>query len=98
MEGAEVLTMDALDAIRFLSNKGRKFDIVFLDPPYSAGLAEKALQSLEAYDILQSSGFVCVQHFKKNLLPQAFGPFQLWREARYGDTVLSFYKRTGQEG
>ena len=97
MEGGEVFTMDALDAINFLFKKGRKYDLVFLDPPYSAGLAEKALQSLEAYDILQSSGFVCVQHYKKNVLPQVCGPLEVWREARYGDTVLSFYTRTVTE-
>ena len=94
---AEVFSMDAQEAIHLLFKKGRKFDILFLDPPYSAGLAEKSLQSLEAYDILNPSGFVCVQHFKKNLLPQDFGAFQLWRQAQYGDTVLSFYKRTQAE-
>jgi len=57
-------------------------------------LAKKILQMLGAYDILARNGFVVVQHFKREILPKESGRLVLIKEARYGDTVLSFYKRS----
>ena len=34
------------DALEFLRDPGARFDVVFLDPPYRLGLAEKALELL----------------------------------------------------
>ena len=114
---SQVLELDALEAIKRLSHQGRKFDIVFLDPPYYQGLltrphdklnkrgsglaaisindslAKKTLQILKAYDILAPYGFIIVQHFKKDCLPESLGVLNLLKQSRYGDTVLSFYKR-----
>ena len=73
----------------------RRFDIIFLDPPYYHSLAKKTLQILEAYDILTPSGFIVTQHFKKDNLPDNLGVLSLFRQSRYGDTLLSFYKKTG---
>ena len=42
-ENTQVLTMDALQAVRYLSGREAPFDIIFLDPPYAAGLEEKIL-------------------------------------------------------
>ena len=55
-------------------------------------LSKKTLQTLGAYDILAPNGFIVVQHFKKDKLPGESGQLVLVKEARYGDTVLSFYK------
>jgi 16S rRNA G966 N2-methylase RsmD len=49
---------------------------------------------LGACDILAPDGFIIVQHFKKDDLPDALGDLTLFRQKKYGDTVLSFYKRS----
>lgn len=88
-----IIGQDAIKAIGgFYKNKER-FDIVFLDPPYYQGLLKKALQILGAYDILAPNGIIVTQHFKKDDLPGALGDLTLSKQARYGDTVLSFYRR-----
>ncbi len=56
-------------------------------------LAKKTLQMLGAYDILAPNGLIAVQHFKKDELPSSCGEFILVKEAGYGDTVLSFYRK-----
>ena len=56
-------------------------------------LSKKTLQTLGAYDILALNGFIVVQHFKKDKLPGESGQLVLVKEARYGDTVLSFYRK-----
>jgi len=84
---------EASKAIRNLHKDGKRFDIVFLDPPYYIALAKKILQTLEAYDILAAQGLIIIQHFKKDNLPEAVGDLILFKESRYGDTLLSFYKK-----
>lgn len=87
-----VLCQDAFRAIDNLAQKGQKFDLIFLDPPYYQGLAEKILQILGEYDILHSFGYVIIQHFKKDLVAEKAGKLALWRQEQYGDSMLSFYK------
>ena len=100
---SRVLGVDALRAIRQLKQENKKFDIIFLDPPYykgpvsrhdaSGSLTKKTLQTLSDYDILTADGFVITQHFKKDNLPDALGVLTLFRQSQYGDTLLSFYKK-----
>ncbi len=89
-----VIRSSAEQALDGLRKEGSRFDIVFLDPPYHKGLSKKTLQMLGACDIVAPNGFIVVQHFKKESLPECAGDFILFKRAVYGDTVLSFYQRT----
>jgi 16S rRNA (guanine(966)-N(2))-methyltransferase RsmD len=85
--------LEAEKAVQALFKEKRNFNIIFLDPPYYKDLAKKALQTLSAYDILAPNGFVIIQHFKKDNLPDALGDLALFKQKAYGDTVLSFYRK-----
>ncbi len=89
---AGVICQDAFRAIENMAQNGRKFDLIFLDPPYYKELGEKILQILGNYDILQTSGYLIIQHFKKDLVAKNAGKLVLWRQEQYGDSVLSFYE------
>jgi 16S rRNA (guanine(966)-N(2))-methyltransferase RsmD len=93
-----VYPSDTGSAIRHIHNRHRKFDIVFMDPPYHRDLGKKTLQTLIAYDIVTPNGFLIAQHFKKDSLPEVQGDFILFKQARYGDTLLSFYRHHVPEG
>jgi 16S rRNA (guanine966-N2)-methyltransferase len=84
---------DASLAIKGLHKKGKKFDIIFFDPPYYGESSKKTLQILGVYDILSGDGLVVAQHFKKDNLPESAGDLNLFRQSVYGDTVLSFYRK-----
>ncbi len=84
---------DSLQAIKYLSQGGMKFDIIFLDPPYEKDLAKKSLLSLSVYDIVAPQGIIVVEHHKKEELPKGEGSLILFKQKRYGDKVLSFYKK-----
>ena len=88
----EVYGLDAFAAVKFFAQKGRKFDIVLLDPPYDRELGKKALNHLEAYDILHATSVVVVQHIRREILPERSGRIVLFREEDYGATRLSFYR------
>ncbi|OGF48480.1 MAG: 16S rRNA (guanine(966)-N(2))-methyltransferase RsmD [Candidatus Firestonebacteria bacterium RIFOXYC2_FULL_39_67] len=87
---AEVINSDASRALDVLSKKGKKFLLVFLDPPYELGLIKNILKKLETSDILNENSVVIVKRHKKEILDTNFN---LIKERFYGDTVLSFLKR-----
>ncbi|MDP1852782.1 MAG: 16S rRNA (guanine(966)-N(2))-methyltransferase RsmD [Candidatus Omnitrophota bacterium] len=91
--GYSLIGLDTQQALARLSKEGRKFDIIFMDPPYYQDMAKKTLQTLAAYDILTPSGFILVQHFKKDFLPEKSGDFTLFKQYKYGDTLLSLYQK-----
>jgi len=93
----EVLTGDALSIVPFLARKGRKFDLIFLDPPYYMGTSEKMLQLLGEYDILFCSGTIIVQHFKKDAVSERAGGLEAFRKSKYGDSILTFYRKEQHE-
>ncbi len=91
-ERAKIIHHEADRAIPLLADAGRRYDLVFFDPPYYQDMAEKTLQILGSYDIVNHSGYVVVQHFKKDRLSPQSGHLTQFKQTKYGDTVLSFYK------
>ncbi len=89
---SKVICQDVFRAMANFVQENRKFALIFLDPPYYKGLAEKMLQILGGYDILLPSGYVIIQHFKKDFLPKKSGKLVLLRQEQYGDSLLSFYE------
>ena len=90
--GCSIIALDVIEAIKQLAQKNEKFDIAFLDPPYYQDLAKKSLKMLGRYDIVARNGWIICQHFKKDILPEVIDGLRLTKQARYGDTILSFYK------
>jgi len=107
--GCKLYYLEAEKAVKLLSLDKKSFDIIFIDPPYYKGrvprhrprlmrsavepLAKKILQTLEGYDILAPDGFIVIQHSKLELLPKDGLKFSLIKEAKYGDTWLSIFRK-----
>lgn len=92
LSNCHVYPLEAERALKSLQKGLKRFDIVFMDPPYYKEEAKKTLQMIEACDILAPNGFLIAQHFKKDALPDNLGVLSLFRQSKYGDTFLSFYK------
>jgi len=88
----QVIQGDGMATLKFLARQKRVFDIIFIDPPYRRGLAKKALKTLEAYDIVRPNCIVAIQHEKKETLPETQGRFLLFRQKKYGASMLSLYR------
>lgn len=104
----QVYKQDAIKAIEQLHAKGRKFDIVFADPPYYKGSyernqkrrneqvigAKKTLQTLGCCDIISTSGLAIIQAQRGEILEKTYATLVLMRSYEYGDTVLKVYERS----
>ena len=69
------------------------FDIVFADPPYHVDIIEPLLALMSQETILSSEGILIFEHRTKTLVPQQTEGLRQMRQARYGDTVLSFFEK-----
>ncbi len=80
----------------FLKKPSGPYDIVFLDPPYEEEM-RPLLELVAGSGILKPGSIVIAEHFKKQTSPAGAGGLTLYREAKYGDTVLAFYGFRSQE-
>lgn len=80
------------DAISFLHTCG-KFDLIFIDPPYDSGLAEKALLTIKEIDILSEGGIIVCETRKETPTPELEAPYVKRKEYRYGKIKLSVYTK-----
>jgi len=75
-----------------IRNCTRGFDLIFLDPPYGKGLAEKTLQDIDAGNLCNNGAMIIAEEATGINLPNNF-PRQLilQDQRRYGDSRFWFY-------
>lgn len=78
------------DALTFLKNSKKKFDIILMDPPYSKGLLQKALPF--AAEVTNDGGVIVCEHPHGEEMPEKAGKFALYRSYKYGKLALSVYR------
>lgn len=92
-EYARVCRMDYQAALQMLARDRKKFDLIFLDPPYAGGLALRAAEKITAEDLLREDGLIVIETDKKTELTEHLpGGLQLRLSRGYGDSVLWIYK------
>jgi 16S rRNA (guanine(966)-N(2))-methyltransferase RsmD len=89
---SRVLRGDAVRAVEALARGGERFAVVFLDPPYESARALPALLRLAEGDCLAPSAVVVLQHPTKALPPESPGVLALWKQRRFGETTLTFFR------
>ncbi|MCK5535049.1 16S rRNA (guanine(966)-N(2))-methyltransferase RsmD [bacterium] len=92
---AEIYQGDVLGGLAFLLSE-EKFDLVFVGPPYNLNLLEKTIKIIDETKILKGKGLVIGQHHFKEVIPQKIGNLGMFRQKKYGDMRLSFFKIGGK--
>lgn len=94
-------TVVCSDVLRFLRQPaeagGGPFDAGLVDPPYNQPLVLPALELLAdpARGWLADEAIIVAKHFWRDAPPATLGVLALTRQIRQGETMLSFYGRTG---
>ncbi len=93
---AEVLRGDVPQLLRRLGAAAppRRFDWIFLDPPYRGEEAGRALSALSELDLIAPGGGVVVETSRFQPLEEVPG-FRRFDERRYGDTVVVYLEPRG---
>lgn len=90
---------DALDFIR--RNRGNRYDIIFLDPPYASDLYRKSLEALLEADMLKPTTMIICE----SDTDQIFGDdeclasrFEIKKTSKYSKTVITVLVPIMEEG
>lgn len=88
----KLLEMDYMQALKKLNSENRKFDIIFLDPPFMTDYADKAIHFIAENNILQEEGIIIYEHNEKETfsLPENL---VLTDEKKYGTIKVSYLER-----
>ena len=88
-EGCINLRGDFEKILRRLGKQGSTFDLIFSDPPYAKGLAQKSLDLVAELNLL--NGLIVIEHGAGEILSS---DFELVRELTYGHTTaIKIFKR-----
>jgi 16S rRNA (guanine(966)-N(2))-methyltransferase RsmD len=92
---SKIIKCDVIKDFEILQDK---YDIVFMGPPYKDGdkkastLTYHTLKNVVKYDILKDDAVLIAQKHIKEPVGNVVG-LGCFRVEKYGDTVVSFYKR-----
>jgi len=91
-----LLQKDYKKALEILKQEKRKFDIVFLDPPYRTDFASKAAQKIVQDELLNQEGIIIVETDCKDAVKaqiNELGCLEIYDERKYGRANLIFMKQ-----
>ncbi len=92
IDQSRVFTYDAQKLARKLVREERRFDFIYLDPPWRKLAA--MLEAISDYlpELLAQNGVIVLESQRKQEIPDKLGAdITLARSCTYGATVLSFY-------
>ncbi len=72
-------------------------DLIFLDPPYKAGLMEACLETIWQRNLLAADGVIIAEHDARQKLPESIEGFSVWKTKKYGNTVITLYTASSEE-
>lgn len=88
-EGINIIKNDYKGALIDLKNKGLKFDIIFLDPPYKMNLINDCLNKISEYKLLNENGIIVCEYENEVISTDSF---ELIKEKKYGTKNIRIYK------
>ncbi len=89
-DGHQVRAADYLSALKRLA--GESYDIILMDPPYTAGYYVPALEYVAQNQMLAEEG-VLVLEIKTDMTSGGEDFFSLTKQKTYGAVTLEFYER-----
>lgn len=93
LDQGRVMEGDALEMLVEMRRLGRRFDLVFVGPPYGQGLVPRTLTGLGPGTILGEDCVVIAEIHHKETVSDTYGVLDRVDHRRYGDNELHFYRR-----
>lgn len=86
------------DYKRFLKYEAKgEYDVIFVDPPYSIGLSDRALKQIGQNPVLAKTGIVVVECARDEAKPACEGNLILRRRYNYGTVSVLIYVRKDED-
>ena len=87
------MNIDAYVGLKNLADKGKKFDIIFIDPPYCREMIPEAMKIVEENDLLNEDGIIVTKIDSIEEIYEGDNSIKLSKSKKYGNTTVCYYKR-----
>ena len=88
---SEVGIMDALKALRVIADRDQRYDLAFLDPPYTSELYSGVLGALGSSGLLARGFILAAECSVRNPLAESYGLLKKFDRRIYGETALELF-------
>jgi len=92
VDRAQIVNATCESAIRNFTLQNKKFDIIFLDPPYNKNCAEQTIEAIMNGGILNDEGLLIVEQATTEPKP-IFNSLEIVKEKKYKTTSVYFLKK-----
>jgi 16S rRNA (guanine(966)-N(2))-methyltransferase RsmD len=75
----------------------KRFDIVFIDPPYADDPFAEVIGNLDQADVLNPGATIFAEHSARTELESRYGRIERTDSRKYGDTAVSTYRLVSTE-
>ena len=83
---------DAYMGLKKLADKGKKFDIIFIDPPYCKEMIPEAMKIVKDYELLKEDGIIVTKIDSIEEIYSGYDNIRLSKSKKYGNTTVCYYK------
>ena len=92
---AKVIKKDYLSTIQQLHDESKKFDIIFLDPPYKTNYVINAIEQIIEQNLLEEKGIIIVETDDKNKIEEIKknNSIEVYDERKYGIVFIIFVRK-----
>ena len=91
LEEYEVIKNKDVNALEYLKQKGHKFDLIILDPPYEEGQYEMIVEMLKQKDLVSENAILVLEANRVVKLENI--DYQKNKEYHYGEIMVFIYWR-----
>ena len=92
---SEIINKDYVEALKKLSKQDKKFDIIFLDPPYKSDFAIKAIKYILDNDMITEDGTIIFETDDKNKEQEIlkYNEMRICDIRKYGSVYVIFIRK-----
>jgi 16S rRNA (guanine966-N2)-methyltransferase len=83
------------DAMKFIAETDRNYDLIFADPPYAATIFDRLAHDIAAHARLRPGGIFILERSSTMRAPEA-GGMELLVDRIFGDTAVSMWQTGGE--
>ena len=88
----ETMLCRDMAALKILAEKGKKFSLVYLDPPYAKAHHDAVLQYMIKHDLLMHGAKVVIESLKEEVYNTDYPSLHPYKDKVYGITRITYYQ------
>lgn len=92
IDNCHVLNFDYKKALDYFYNNNIKFDLIFLDPPYSLNCLDNIIETIIKYNLLNSDGLIICEYENDNFKDN-YDNLEVIKDKKYGYKNIKIYRK-----